>query len=40
MYRHGSRESWSDALFWGVTLALGVLILGAALFVYLNLWAP
>lgn len=37
---HDSRESWTDALFWGVTITLGMLAVGAAAMVYFNWWVP
>lgn len=32
-------ESWSDVLFWGVTIAMTLMAVGAPLAVYFN-WLP
>lgn len=39
MYHHG-RESWGDALFWGVTLALGAVAVLMELMIYFQWWVP
>lgn len=34
------QDSWTDALFWGVTAALGLVAAGSACLAYFNLWLP